>query len=127
MSPERHPVVGVWVVRAPEAPFPDHVFTFHADGTMVQANPEAGNPASSDSVGMGVWRADGDVVRGRFVEVRADRASGRPGGTGVVAFEVRVTGDAFTGRAEATFRDPEGGASGPHPTALAGTRFGLDA
>lgn len=26
------PIVGVWLVRAPEAPFPLHMFAFHSDG-----------------------------------------------------------------------------------------------
>ena len=47
-------IVGTWFVKAPEAPFQYHMFVFHSDGTMQQANPDAGDPNSSDSNGMGV-------------------------------------------------------------------------
>jgi hypothetical protein len=43
------PIVGTWIVKAPEAPFPYHMFVFHADGTMQQSNPDAGDRNSSDS------------------------------------------------------------------------------
>jgi hypothetical protein len=56
-SHESHPaaIVGVWSVTMPEAPFPYHLFVFHPDGTMQQANPDAGDAHTSDSNGMGVW------------------------------------------------------------------------
>ena len=109
-----HPIVGVWMVTAPDAPFTHHMFTFHADGTMLQANPEAGNAGTSDSAGMGVWQADGSRVRGRFAETTADRATRAFLGTRLVAFTVDVDtgGDAFAGKAEATFREPDGTGAG---------------
>lgn len=119
-----HPIVGVWTVTAPDAPFARHVFLFHADGTMLQSNPEAGNAATSDSVGMGVWRAAAGAVRGRFAEVSADRATRAPAGDAVVAFTIEVDGDRFTGTADATFRDVHGALrSGPHTTSLEGQRL----
>ena len=51
------------------------MFTFHADGTMLQSNPDAGDPRTSDSIGLGVWVAEGGKVRGKFVEVTADRTA----------------------------------------------------
>jgi len=51
-------IVGVWSVTMPEAPFPYHLFVFHSDGTMQQANPDAGDAHTSDSNGMGVWASD---------------------------------------------------------------------
>lgn len=48
------PIVGTWFVKIPEAPFHYHMFIFNSDGTMQQANPDAGDPNSSDSNGMGV-------------------------------------------------------------------------
>ena len=45
--------VGVWFVNAVGAPFQPHMVTFHSDGTMEIDNPEAGDPHTSDSVGMG--------------------------------------------------------------------------
>ena len=123
-------VAGVWVVSAPDAPFARHVFTFHADGTMLQANPEAGNPHTSDSVGMGLWQAFGDRVVGRFVEVTATRATREDAGTGIVAFDVTLDrdGNRFVGRAEATFTAADGrprAPAAPRSTPLEGVRFTL--
>src|ERR1700747_1588952 len=67
------PIVGVGVVRAPEAPFPLHMFVFHPDGTVEQSNPDAGDPNTSDSNLMGVWAADGASVRGKLGEGARDR------------------------------------------------------
>src|SRR3954447_18984203 len=47
-------IVGVWFVQFPDAPFKYHMVTFHSDGTMEQANPDAGDAHASDSDGMGV-------------------------------------------------------------------------
>ena len=69
------PVVGAWVVRDAGAPFPYHMYVFNADGTTQQANPDAGDPHTSDSDGKGLWVADGEGVRGKWVEVVADRTT----------------------------------------------------
>src|SRR5436190_7337106 len=66
-------VVGVWFVTMPQAPFKYHMLAFHADGTMEQANPDAGDAHTSDSDGMGVWEMRGGKVIGKFVEITADR------------------------------------------------------
>jgi hypothetical protein len=42
-------IVGTWLVKIPEAPFPWHPFIFHSDGTVQQSNPDAGDPNTSDS------------------------------------------------------------------------------
>jgi hypothetical protein len=55
-----NPIVGAWFVADLGAPFPYHMYVFNADGTMQQANPDAGDPHSSDSDGKGVWVAEGD-------------------------------------------------------------------
>ena len=69
------PIIGTWVVRDPMAPFPYHMYVYNADGTMQQANPDAGDPHSSDSDGKGVWTSrDGHIV-GRWVEITADRGT----------------------------------------------------
>src|SRR5271156_4481732 len=68
-----NPIVGAWFVKDLGAPFPYHMYVFNADGTMQQANPDAGDPNSSDSDGKGVWVADGDRIKGKWVEVIADR------------------------------------------------------
>jgi hypothetical protein len=101
-------VVGVWYVKAPEAPFQYHMFTFHADGTMLQANPDAGDSNTSDSNGMGVWVPDGDRIKGKFVEVTADRATRQFASRGEISFLIKVTGNAFSGTANANFYDAEG-------------------
>src|SRR4051794_18441557 len=51
-SSQLPPVVGTWLVKTPEAPFPYHMFTFHSDGTMLHSNPDAGDSSTSDSNGM---------------------------------------------------------------------------
>ena len=39
------------------------MYVFNADGTMQQANPDAGDPSTSDSDGKGIWVADGNRIR----------------------------------------------------------------
>ena len=48
------PVVGTWLVEQPAVPFPLHLYVFNADYTMQQANPDAGNPRTSDSDGIAI-------------------------------------------------------------------------
>ncbi len=36
-----NPIVGAWIVKDPNAPFPFHMYVFNGDGTMQQANPDA--------------------------------------------------------------------------------------
>lgn len=117
-------ITGVWEVVVEGAPFEYHVMTFHADGTMLQSNPDHGNRTSSDSNGMGTWRADGTRVRGAFVEYCVDRADPASVSRGIIRFEVEVAGDSFTGSASATFYDLSGVARGaPAPARLRGHRF----
>jgi hypothetical protein len=116
-------IVGVWLVKAPEAPFQYHMFAFHADGTMQQANPDAGDPNTSDSNGMGAWLPDGDRIKGKFVEVTADRATRQFVSRGEIAFSIKVTGNALSGTANATFYDVEGHRlRGPLAATLEGRR-----
>ena len=56
----KDPAVGAWFVKAPDAPFQYHMFVFNADGTMQQANPDAGDANTSDSDGKGVWVKTGN-------------------------------------------------------------------
>jgi hypothetical protein len=60
-----NPVVGAWFVKDIDAPFPYHMYVFNADGTMQQANPDAGDPHASDSDGKGIWVADDDRIKGK--------------------------------------------------------------
>lgn len=107
------PIVGTWLVQMPEAPFPFHLFAFHADGTVQQSNPDAGDPNTSDSSAMGAWQLQGDTVTGRIVEVTADRATRRFVSRGEIAFILHVHDDDLRGTATAAFYDvenhPQGG------------------
>lgn len=116
-------VVGAWFASAPDAPFPRHMFVFHADGTMEQSNPDAGDTASSDSAGFGQWSSRSGTVSGAFGEVKAVRGSGVYAGSGVVSFTVVVRGDRFIGGASAEFFDAAGRhVAGPLVTSLSGRR-----
>ena len=122
-----NPIVGTWFVRDPDAPFPYHMYVFNADGTMQQANPDAGDPHSSDSDGKGVWVRDGDFVKGKWVEVTADRATHKYTGRAEISFRVRVSADTFTGTISAGSYDVSGNLiDGPtKPTLLEGKRVTL--
>jgi len=118
-----HPIVGTWWVKASEAPFPYHMFVFHSDGTMQQANPDAGDPNTSDSNGMGVWLTDGDRIKGKFVEVIADRMTHQFVSRGEISFSIKVNANAFSGTASASFYDAEGRRSrGPLAATMEGQR-----
>ena len=117
------PIVGTWFVKTPEAPFQYHMFVFNSDGTMQQANPDAGDPNSSDSNGMGVWLPEGDRIKGKFVEVTADRTTRQFVSRGEISFLIKATGNAFSGTASATFYDAEGRRlRGPLAATLEGQR-----
>ena len=125
--PVTPPIVGTWMAKDAAAPFPWHLYVFNADGTMQQANPDAGHADSSDSDGKGIWVADGDRVKGKFVEITADRATHRFSGRGEISFDLKVTGNRFVGSASARFFDVEGKlVAGPIPDTLAGQRVVLD-
>ena len=117
-------IVGAWFVKDPGAPFPYHMYVFNADGTMQQANPDAGDPHSSDSDGKGVWVTDGDRIKGKWVEVIADRASHKFTGRAEISYDIKVNVDNFTGTDSASSYDPNGTLTeGPSsPTPLEGKR-----
>jgi hypothetical protein len=121
-----NPIVGTWIVEDPKAPFPEHMYVFNADGTMQQANPDAGDPNSSDSDGKGIWTADGDQIKGKWVEITADRTTHKYTGRGELSFGLRVSGDDFTG--QETFRsyNPQNQPTGSEPASpLIGKRLTL--
>jgi len=121
------PIVGAWLVKDPNAPFPYHMYVFNADGTMQQANPDAGDAHGSDSDGKGVWRATGRNVTGKWVEVIADRATHFYAGRLEVSFEIAVSGDTYTGTETVRSYDAAGnpGASPATPEPLVGKRVTL--
>jgi hypothetical protein len=91
-----NPIVGAWIVQDPNAPFPYHMYVFNADGTMQQANPDAGDSHASDSDGKGIWVTDGEQIKGKWVEVIADRATHQFAGRLEVSYEITVSGDTYT-------------------------------
>ena len=76
-------------------------------GPLQQSNPDAGDPNSSDSNGLGVWGRDGDAVKGKFVEVTADRMTRQFVSREEISFVVKVNGNALIGTASAIFYDAE--------------------
>jgi hypothetical protein len=119
-------IVGAWFVKAPDAPFAYHMFAFYADGNMEQANPDAGNPNTSDSDGKGIWVKQGNKIKGKFVEVTADRTTHQFASRGEISFELEVDGDTFEGTASANFYDLDNNLiRGPLPTPIEGKRVTL--
>src|SRR6476620_437109 len=118
--------VGVWFATFPDAPFKYHMIVFNSDGTMQQANPDAGDAHTSDSDGMGIWTRDGNSVKGKFVEITADRTTRAFVSRGEISFEITVNGDSFTGRATGRFYDLDNKVVvGPIQTAFNGSRVTL--
>lgn len=119
-------VVGAWFVHAPDAPFAYHMFAFNSDGNMEQANPDAGNPFTSDSDGKGIWVKQGQTITGKFVEVTADRTTHQFASRGEISFELEVDGDTFEGTASANFYDLDNNLiRGPLTTPISGQRVQL--
>jgi hypothetical protein len=57
---------------------------------------------------MGAWATDGDRIKGRFVEIAADRTTRQFVSRGEISFLIQVNGNAFSGTASAIFYDAEG-------------------
>lgn len=122
-APAPAPIVGVWLVTHPTAPFPLHLYVFNADHTMQQANPDGGDPHGSDSDGKGVWKAQGKHVVGKWVEIFADRATHKLTGHGELTFDASVSGDTLTGTGTFLVYDPTGNRAGdPIDAPFTGTR-----
>jgi hypothetical protein len=119
-----NPVVGAWLVKDPNAPFPYHMYVFNGDGTMQQANPDAGDPHGSDSDGKGIWVTDGDRIKGKWVEVTADRATHQFIGRLEISYDIMVSGDSYTGSETVLSYDAAGNfTAGPAtPTQIEGKR-----
>jgi hypothetical protein len=119
-------IVGTWVVKDTAAPFHYHMYVFNADGTMQQANPDAGDANTSDSDGKGVWVIDGDHIKGKFVEVTADRGTHQFVSRGEISYDIMVDDKSFTGTAIARFYDLNDRLmQSPISTTLAGKRVTL--
>jgi hypothetical protein len=122
-----NPVVGAWLVKDPNAPFLYHMYVFNADGTMQQANPDAGDPHGSDSDGKGIWVANGARIKGKWVEVIADRTTHRFVGRLEISYDITVSGDTYTGTETVRSYDAAGSlaASPATPDQLVGNRVTL--
>ena len=119
-------IVGVWIVEDSTAPFPFHMYVFNADGTLQQANPDAGNARTSDSDGKGIWVSKGDLIKGKWVEITADRATHKFAGRLEVSFDLKVEGNKLTGSRIAKPFDAGGNPVGtPLEGAFSGTRVTL--
>jgi len=111
-----HPIVGTWIVQDLNAPFPYHLYVFNGDGTMQQANPDAGDPRTSDSDGKGIWRVRGDHVEAKWVELMADRTTHQYAGRLELAMQITVEGDSLTALETARVFDAAGAPAGAPPT-----------
>jgi hypothetical protein len=118
-------VRSVCEVRVGGAPFSPHMFTFHSDHTFLSANPDAGDPNTSDSDGEGVWEGR-DHVKGIFKEYNADRTSHTFVSILTVTYSITIAGDAFSGGATATLTDPDGNILFTGPATFTATRLELD-
>jgi hypothetical protein len=107
-STPQNAIVGTWLVEDVGAPFQQHMYVFNSDGTMQQANPDAGDATTSDSDGKGIWIADGSRIRGKWMEITADRSTHKFVSRGELPFDIQVTGDTFAGTLSARFYDPNG-------------------
>jgi hypothetical protein len=121
------PIVGTWVVHDPNAPFPYHLYVFNADGTMHQANPDAGNPRTSDSDGKGIWADRGDHIESKWVELSADRATRQYAGRLELTMQIGVRGDSLTATETVEVFDATGapGLAPATPKPLSGARVTL--
>jgi hypothetical protein len=118
-------IVGTWLVHDSNAPFPMHMYVFNADGTMQQANPDAGDAHGSDSDGKGIWTTEGSRVRGKWIEVMADRATHRFTGRGEYSFEISTSGDRFAGKGTMHLFDVRNVPTGAVATSFTGSRVTL--
>ena len=102
-----------------------HMYVFNADGTMQQANPDAGDSHGSDSDGKGIWAIDGSGVRGKWIEVMADRNTHRYTGRGEYSFEISVSDNRLSGSGTMRLYDANSMPSGAIPTSFTGDRVTL--
>jgi hypothetical protein len=103
------------------------MYVFNADGTMQQANPDAGDSHASDSDGKGVWVVNSGRIQGKWVEVIADRTTHQFAGRLEISYEIIVSGDTYTGTETVRSYDAAGNlaASPATPEKLAGKRVTL--
>lgn len=117
-------IVGTWLVRIPAAPYPDHLFVFHADGTVIQSNPDAGDPRYSDSNLMGAWTTSGTQVTAKLVETSADRTTHQFVSRTELAMSLQAKSNTLHGTGTASVFDAAGQPHGtPKPFTFDGDRI----
>jgi hypothetical protein len=58
------------------------------DGIVERSNPDAGDPNTSDSNAMRIWLPHGDGIKGKLVEITADRTTGQFVSRGEISFSL---------------------------------------
>ena len=117
-------IVGAWFVKIPAAPYPYHLFVFHSDGTVIQSNPDSGDPRQSDSNLMGIWISSSGIITAKLVETAADRTTHQFVSRTELAMSVRVQSNTLHGTGTASVFDAAGNPDGkPHPFTLDGDRI----
>jgi hypothetical protein len=104
-GPHSSPVTGSWIGKVHGAQYEDHLFQFHADGTMISSNPsnvqeKPDGTGVNDSTGQGNWHQERGKVVGTFVELNAGQTTHKPAADLTVRFTVEVHGDHLTGTAK---------------------------
>jgi len=117
-------IIGTWLVNMPAAPYPYHLFVFHADGTVIQSNPDSGDPRHSDSNLMGAWISAGGHVTAKLVETSADRTTHKFVSRTEIAMSLQVQVNTLHGTGTASVFDAKGKPDGtPHPFTFDGDRI----
>ena len=74
------------------------------------------DPHGSDSDGKGVWVPEGGEIKGKWVEVIADRTTHKYAGRLEISFRIRVNGDTFVGTESVRAFDAAGNVAEAPPT-----------
>jgi len=97
-------------------------FSFRRDSAASNPMPEIPRPATVTP--WEVWVPDGDSIKGRIVEITADRTTRQFVSRDEISFSVRVNRDTLSGVATAIFHDIDGRpVTEPHPATLEGQRI----
>ena len=122
-EPEQPAIVGAWYVNIPAAPYPYHLFIFHADGTVIQSNPDSGNAHYSDSNLVGAWSSQKDRFKAKLIETSADRDSHRYVGRTELILSIEVEGNSLRGTGTASSFQVGRPNGTPLPFDLSGSRI----
>jgi hypothetical protein len=106
------PAVGSWIGQVHGAQYEDHLYQFHADGTMEGTNPQRvqekpDGTGVNDSLAMGSWHMERGKVVGVFLELNANQTTHKPAPNLTVRFTLEVHGDHLTGTAKVWVGDEQ--------------------